>query len=42
MGGEDSGHVDMSFPAQGDSETGLPLVEVGDNRLCEIVHNVLR
>ena len=31
VGGEDGGDVDVSFPAQGNGETSLPLVEVGDN-----------
>jgi hypothetical protein len=31
MGGENGGDVDLSLPAQGDGEAGLPLVEVGDD-----------
>lgn len=31
VSGEDSGNVNVPLPAQGDSETGLPFVEVGNN-----------
>jgi hypothetical protein len=29
VGGKDGSYVDMSLPAKGNSETGLPFVEVG-------------
>lgn len=31
VGGEDGGDVDMPLSAEGDSETSLPFVEVGDD-----------
>lgn len=31
MSSEDGGYVDVSFSAEGNSETGLPFVEVSDN-----------
>ena len=31
MGGEDGSNVDVTFPAERDGESDLPLVEVGDN-----------
>lgn len=31
VGGEDGRDVDVSLPAERDGETGLPLVEVGDD-----------
>lgn len=35
MGGKDGRHVDMPLAAQGDGETGLPFVEMGnDGRVC--------
>ena len=33
VGGEDGSHINVSLPAEGDGETGLPLVEVGDDGL---------
>lgn len=39
--GKDGGDVDMSFPAEGDCETSLPFVEVGDNRCGGLSGNVL-
>jgi hypothetical protein len=36
VGGEDGGDVNVSFPAQRDSETCLPLVEVGDDGRREV------
>lgn len=41
VGGEDGGHVDMTFPAQGDGETGLPLVEMGDDGRGPVVRSEL-
>jgi len=31
MSSEDGGHVDMSLSTQGDSESGLPFVEMSDD-----------
>ena len=31
MSGKDGSYVDMPFPAKGNSETGLPFVEVGND-----------
>lgn len=41
VGGEDSSNVDMALAAQGDRETGLPLVEVRNDSLVLSPGNVL-
>ena len=41
VGGKDSGDVDVSLAAEGDSEAGLPFVEVGDNGAVELARDVL-
>ena len=41
MGDEDGGDVDAAFAAERDRETSLPLVEVGDDGLVELVGHVL-
>lgn len=41
VGGEDGGHVNVTLAAEGDSETGLPLVEVGDDGLAALARREL-
>lgn len=38
---EDSGDIDMPLAAEGDRETSLPFVEVGNNCRSELSGNVL-
>lgn len=38
---EDGGDIDMPFAAEGDRETGLPFVEVGNDCRCELTRNIL-
>lgn len=40
VSGKDSGDVDVSLSAQRDGQTGLPLVEVSDNSLGEVLRDV--
>ena len=41
MGGEHGRDVDMALSAQGDRETGLPLVEVDDDRCGQLASYIL-
>ena len=41
VGGKDSGDVDVSLAAEGDSEAGLPFVEVGNNGTVELAQDIL-
>ncbi len=41
MSSEDGCDIDMTFPAEGDSEACLPFVEMGDNGLVESPRDVL-
>ncbi len=41
VGGEDSGHVDLTLAAEGDGETRLPFVEMGDNGSGQLTGGVL-
>ena len=41
MGSKDRGDVYVALAAQGDGETRLPLVKVGDNGRCELPCDVL-
>ena len=42
VGGKDGGDIDMALPTQGYCETGLPLVEVGNDSSLELPGNILR
>lgn len=41
VGGEDGGNVNVTLAAEGDSETGLPLVKVGDDGLAALARREL-
>ena len=38
---ENRGDIDVTLATKGDGETGLPLVEVGDNGGGELARNIL-